>query len=74
MRGSLQDSRPYWLPDTCPRQDIRCHRTRVHARVVPRVHCGIGRRLLAFEVHDVVVAAARSGVDSTSERSASSIM
>lgn len=74
MRGSLQDSRPYWLPDTCPRQDIRCHRTRVHVRVTPQERCGIGIHQIVFEVHDVVVVAARSGVDLTSERSAFSII
>lgn len=65
MRGSLQDSRPYWLPDTCPRQDIRCHRTRVHVRVTPQERCGIGIHQIVFGVHDVVVVAARSGVDLT---------
>lgn len=74
VRGSLQGSRPYWLLDTCPRQDIRCHRTQAHVQAVPQVHCGIDIHLIVFEVHDVVVVAARSAVDSTFERSAFSIM
>lgn len=70
VRGSLQDSRPCWLPDTCQRQDMYCHRTPVHARVAPQGHCGIDICLTAFEVRDVVVVGARSDVDVTSERSA----
>ena len=70
MRGNLLDSRPYWLLDTCPKQDMCCRRTRVHVLATLQEHCGIGICLIAFEVRDVVVVAARSGVDVTPERSA----
>jgi hypothetical protein len=40
-----------------------CHRTQVRVRVVLREHCGIDICLIVFEVRDVVVAVARTGVD-----------